>query len=118
MFLRVLSGFLFKPRSSTGGSAWKLTEVTIQPKLAKEAKRSGQHSLFFAIGIDTMSKTAIEASAMRTVHVFTLPLAGESGSQARRGTFNLSHEAAIRLSVALPGRYRVRRSRKDQGKDV
>ena len=47
------------------------------------------------------------------VHLLILPLAGGSGSQARRGTFNLSQSAAIRLSVALPGRDRIGSSRKN-----
>ncbi|MEO1983310.1 MAG: hypothetical protein ABGZ24_22585, partial [Fuerstiella sp.] len=40
------------------------------------------------IGVDTHPPTTIEVSASSSVHVFTLPLAGESGYQARRGAIH------------------------------
>jgi hypothetical protein len=72
MFLCVLGALLFKTLSSDGNSAWTLTEVTIQQKLAKAATRSRQHSLFFAIDIYATPKKTIEASESGSVHVLTL----------------------------------------------
>ncbi len=56
--------------------------------------RNNQHKHFLAIGIYTSPKTTMEASASSSVHLFTLPLAGESGYQARRVFCNLNQAIA------------------------
>ncbi len=48
-------------------------------------------TLHLGKGIDTNPETVIEASACRSVDVFTLSLAGESGYQARRGSAATTH---------------------------
>ncbi len=53
-------------------------------------------------GTCTNLKTTVRASAGSSVRVFTLLPSGESGSQARRGSFNLNHTFAQRFSIALP----------------
>ncbi len=54
MLLCCLSVLLFKTDFSNGKSVCIRTEVSIQQKPAKEAKRNNQHSLFLAIHIDTI----------------------------------------------------------------